>query len=51
MDKIPDLHSPVSRPSPRQAVGPGYTNVFIMPGGLSGWVAAKKPLEKRIEGT
>ena len=33
-----------------QAVGLGYTNVFIMPDGLSGWVAAKKPLEKGNEG-
>ncbi len=35
-----------SHDAAREAVKLGYTNVFVMPDGIFGWVKAGKPVEK-----
>ena len=35
-----------SHAAARAAAKLGYTNVFVMPDGITGWVQAGKPVEK-----
>jgi len=35
-----------SHAAAREAAKLGYTNVFVMPDGILGWVKAGKPVEK-----
>jgi rhodanese-related sulfurtransferase len=42
-----NYQSSASRYAAQKAVRFGYVNVFIMPAGIRGWLAAHKPLEAR----
>jgi rhodanese-related sulfurtransferase len=42
-----DTSSSASRYAAQKAIRFGYVNVFIMPAGIRGWLAAHKPLEAR----